>query len=177
MFQALSWQLAVSEIHSVQYCLHPFFLRRRPALLQADIILITEMMKTGCLTVEPILHACQDLAQVGFPSVTFLRLYNLKSFQFSQGNEMRNARVIDWGFPGGSGVKNLPVNAGDAGSIPGLGRSPGEGNGNPLQYSCLRNAMDRGAWQAIVHGVAKRWTRHRLNNNNRIMDQDDRSMG
>ena len=65
----------------------------------------------------------------------------------------------------------------DPGSIPGLGRSPGEGNGNPLQYSCLRNAMDRGAWQATVHGVAKRWTRHRLNNNNRIMDQDDRSMG
>ena len=68
---------------------------------------------------------------------------------------MRNARVIDWGFPGGSGVKNLPVNAGDAGSIPGLGRSPGEGNGNPLQYSCLRNAMDRGAWQATVHGITK----------------------
>ena len=51
-------------------------------------------------------------------------------------------------------VKNLPVNAGevqDAGSVPGLGRSPGEGNGNPLRYSCLENSMDRGAWQAIVH--------------------------
>ena len=55
-------------------------------------------------------------------------------------------------------VKNLPANAGDArgaGSIPGLGRSPGEGNGNPLQFSCLENSMDRGAWWAIVHGVAK----------------------
>ena len=54
-------------------------------------------------------------------------------------------------------VKNLPANAGDmgSGSIPGLGRSPGEGNGNPLQYSCLENPMDRGAWQAPVHGVAK----------------------
>ena len=55
------------------------------------------------------------------------------------------------GFPGGSVVKNPPANAGevgDAGSIPGLGRSLGGGNGNPLQYSCLRNAMDRGAWQA-----------------------------
>ena len=53
--------------------------------------------------------------------------------------------------------KNPPVNveeAGDAGSIPGLGRSPGEGNGNPLQYSCLDNPMDRGAWWVIVHGVA-----------------------
>ena len=55
-------------------------------------------------------------------------------------------------------VKNLPANAGDAGltgSIPGMGRSPGGGNGTPLQYSCLRNAMDTGAWQATVHGVAK----------------------
>jgi len=50
------------------------------------------------------------------------------------------------GFPGGSVVKNLPANAGDMGSIPGWGRSPGEGNGNPFQYFCLRNYMDRGAW-------------------------------
>ena len=52
-------------------------------------------------------------------------------------------------------VKNLPASAGDQGSIPGLGRSPGEGNGNPLQYSCLGNPMDRGASQATVHGVTK----------------------
>ena len=49
-------------------------------------------------------------------------------------------------FPGGSVVKNPPANAGDVGSIPGLGRSPGEGNGTPLQYSCLENPMDGGAW-------------------------------
>ena len=61
------------------------------------------------------------------------------------------------GLPGGSAVKTLPV-AGDVGSIPGLGRSPGEGNGNPLQYSCLENSMDRGAWWAIVHGIAKSQT-------------------
>ena len=60
-----------------------------------------------------------------------------------------------WGFPGGSAVKNLPANAGDAGSSPGVGRSPGEGNGNPLLYSCLGNPMDRGAQWAIVPGVAK----------------------
>ena len=59
------------------------------------------------------------------------------------------------GFPGGSVVKNLPANAGDTGSIPELGRSPGGGNGTPLQYSCLGNPMDRGAWQAAVHGVAE----------------------
>ena len=59
------------------------------------------------------------------------------------------------GFPGGSVVKNPSANAGDAGSIPGLGRSPGEGNANPLQYPYLGNPMDRGAWRATVHGVAK----------------------
>ena len=52
-------------------------------------------------------------------------------------------------------VKNLPYNAGDAGLIPGPGRSPGEGNGNPLQYSCLGNLIDREAWRATVHGVAE----------------------
>ena len=59
------------------------------------------------------------------------------------------------GFPGGSEVKASVCNAGDLGWIPGLGRSPGEGNGNPLQYSYLENPMDRGAWWAAVHGVAK----------------------
>ena len=65
------------------------------------------------------------------------------------------------GFPGGSVVKDPPANAGDTGdlgSIPGPGRSPGEGNGNPLHYSCLENPMDGGAWQATVHGVAKSQT-------------------
>ena len=58
-------------------------------------------------------------------------------------------------------IKNLPANVGDArdsGSIPGLGRSPGVENGDRLQYSCLENSMDKGAWWAIVHGVAKSWT-------------------
>ena len=56
-------------------------------------------------------------------------------------------------------VKNLPFNAGDPGSIPGWGRSPGEGNGSPFQYSCLENPMDRGAWWVTVHGVTKSRTR------------------
>ena len=62
------------------------------------------------------------------------------------------------GFPGGSEVKASACNAGDLGSIPGLGRSTGEGNGNPLKYSCLENPMDGGAWWATVHGVAKSQT-------------------
>ena len=54
-------------------------------------------------------------------------------------------------------VKNLPADSGDSGPVPGLGRSPGEGHGNALQYSCLKNPMDRGGWQATVHGVTKEW--------------------
>ena len=64
--------------------------------------------------------------------------------------------VSSTGFPGGSNSKESACNAGDSCSIPGLGRSPGEGNGNPLQHSCLENSsMDRGAWKPTVHGIAK----------------------
>ena len=63
------------------------------------------------------------------------------------------------GFPGGSGSNESAHNAGDRGSIPESGRSPGEGNGYPLQYSCLENSMDIGAWLATVHGVAMSQTR------------------
>ena len=59
------------------------------------------------------------------------------------------------GFPGGSVSKEYPCSAGDLSLIPGWGRSPVEGNGNPLQYSCLGDPVDRGAWQATVHGMAK----------------------
>ena len=65
------------------------------------------------------------------------------------------------GYPGGKVIKNSPVNAGgesEVGLIPGSGRSLGEGNGNPLQYSCLDNAMDKGAWWTVVHGSCKSWT-------------------
>ena len=77
-------------------------------------------------------------------------LYDLKGI---------NAGLETCNFSGGSEVKAFARNAGDQSSIPGSGRSPGEGNGYPLQYSCLENPMDRGAWCAIVHGVAKSQTR------------------
>ena len=69
------------------------------------------------------------------------------------------AMDYDFNFPGGSDSKVSDYNVGDPGSIPGLGRSSGEGNGNPLQYYCLENPMDRGACSATVHGVAKNQTR------------------
>ena len=62
------------------------------------------------------------------------------------------------GFPGGSDSKEPAYKVGDLGLIPGLGKSPGERNGNPLQYSCLENSMDGGAWWAMVHGVTNSWT-------------------
>ena len=66
---------------------------------------------------------------------------------------------MSYGFPGGLDGKEFACNAGDPDSTPGLGSSPGEGNGNTLQYSCLENSMDRGAWQATVHAVTERQTR------------------
>ena len=63
--------------------------------------------------------------------------------------------IYIWSFPGGAVVKNLPANAGDVGLIPGSGRSPGEGYGNPLQYSSLENSMDRGDWRTTIHGISK----------------------
>ena len=63
--------------------------------------------------------------------------------------------IAESGFPGGSVVKNLFANAGEVDLIPGSGRSPGERNCNPVQYSCLENTMNRGAWPATIHGVTK----------------------
>ena len=66
--------------------------------------------------------------------------------------------VLDTGFPGVSDGKESSCNVGDLASIPGLGRPPGEGNSCTLQYSCLENSLDRGAWQVTVHGLTKSWT-------------------
>ena len=77
---------------------------------------------------------------------------------------IRSFIIISWvfgGFPGGSDGKESACNVEDPGSIPGTGRFPGEGNGNPLQYSCLENPKDRGAWCPTIGGVTKSWTRLR----------------
>ena len=89
------------------------------------------------------------------PSPSFFFLLSVSHFFFL--NFLGYVIYIP-GFPRGAVVKNMPANAGgtgNMGSVPGLGKSPGEGNGNPLQYSCLENPMDREAWWATVHGVSK----------------------
>ena len=72
---------------------------------------------------------------------------------------LTNINIVTKGFPGGSDSKESVCDAGDLGSIPGSGRSVGEGNSNPLQYPGVENSMDRGAWWAAVHEVTKSWTR------------------
>ena len=86
----------------------------------------------------------------------YLRHFLLISLRLTLADLILSALPI---FPGGSEVKVSACNTGDLGLIPGSGRSLGEGNGNPFQYSCLDNPMDRGAWWATVHGVAKSQTR------------------
>ena len=86
-------------------------------------------------------------------SQTLLMAYR-RAFDLESLLGLQQAQV---GFPGGSVVKNLPISTGDVSLIPGLGRSPGGRHGNPLQYSCLENPMDQGAWRAMVHRVTKSW--------------------
>ena len=81
-----------------------------------------------------------------------------KGFKSRDNFKKDKIRIIIRGFPGVSDGKESACNAGNPGSIPGLGRSPEEGNGNPLQYSCLENSVDRGDWWATVHGVVKSQT-------------------
>ena len=114
---------------------------------------------------------CMGLQRVRHNWVTELNWVLKQQTYFSQFWRLRESEIMvrflvktlfliyRWPFfPGGTVVKNPPPKAGDSGSVPGLGRSPGEGNGNPLQYFCLENPVDWGAWQIAVHEVAKSWT-------------------
>ena len=118
-------------------------------------------------------------------ATTFFDLIHLFQFKWRPDNRNNDyccyeaVVTTSWGFPGAVVVKNPPANAGDireAGSIPGLGRCPGEGNGNPFQYSCQENPMDRGAWQAMVHSIAKNRTRlKQLSRHTHIISWDNYS--
>ena len=102
------------------------------------------------------------LNRYGFPSVAMKKFWNWIVVMVAKHCECTTVYWMSIQYF--TAVKSLPINAGDArdpGSIPGLGRSPGVGNGNPRQYSCPENSMDRGAWRAIVHGVRHEWATER----------------
>ena len=102
------------------------------------------------------------LALVGWSEAGSAKTVLLASGLSVLAGHLMDDKLNAWAFQVGLSVKNLPANVeviGDTGSMPGLGRSPGGGHGNPLQYSCLENPMDRGAWRATVHRAAKSWTR------------------
>ena len=101
------------------------------------------ILNSGHLLLSRQLLVCKQFAEIIVPKVA------------TQGTDLISLTVLWRGFPGGTVVKNPPAKAGDVGLIPELGRSPGEGNGNPLQDSCLGNFTDRGAWRATVHEVAR----------------------
>ena len=107
----------------------------------------------GCFHLSAVVNSAAISVHVG---VLVEFCFQLFEGVFS-GGELLNCIVIA-GFPGGAVIKNLPANAGDSGSILGSGRSPGNGNGNLIQCSCLENCLDRGAQWATVHGVAKSQT-------------------
>ena len=117
------------------------------------------------LVLSPHLHQSQFVFETpsSFPPVKSVLNFHYGwfmplSFAYSAtpfGQQILELPKTQRGFPGGSVVRNLPASVGDVGSILGLKRSSGEGNGKPLWYSCLSNPMERGAWQDIVHGVTK----------------------
>ena len=109
--------------------------------------LALKWFSSSCSIVDPLMAQLVEQRPIDFMNVDIPRL--LVWFW------LERSALVAWGFPGGSDVKESAYNAGDLGSILGSGRSPGEGNSYPFQYSCLESPMDRGAWWAIVHGGLK----------------------
>ena len=126
-----------ASVHSYWYLVHLFFFRHIICILSLRLYLKKVSHHFYFLLFLWVLRSLYSILLALFSALAILLL------------------LTPQGFPGGSEVKNPHANAGDVGSIPGSGRSPGEWNGNPLQYSWLGNPMDRGAWWATVHGVTK----------------------
>ena len=151
----------------------------RQTSLRSGSVKVTQLCLTLCSPMDCSLPGCSGhripqvriLEWVAFPSAGDLPNPAMEPrssvllVDYSQSEPLlrMTAQNLELGFPSGSVVKESACNAGDVakavGSILGSGRSPGKGNGNPLQYSYLGNSMGRGAWWATVHGVAKSWTR------------------
>ena len=110
------------------------------------------------------MHACAHThteihTNIYIQTQIYTKIHTHKHIQTNTHTRRNTYKYIHRGFPGGSENKASACKAGDLGSIPGSGRSPGEGNGNPLPSTCLENSMDGGAWWATAHRVAKSWTR------------------
>ena len=133
---------------------------RAPRCVKCWCFLWVRSWEGGLLSTRDV--DCFSCLMSGILSLAFSHVCYYRSFIKSSLSGWLINGLWPWlkGFLHGSAVKNLPANAGEGGSIPGLGRSPGGGNGNPLhlQYSGLENLMDRGAWRATVHGLQKSWT-------------------
>ena len=149
--------------------LHSFW---RWEILVWNLVFISPAGQFGCRYVMPIAtrHSQRSLKVEGGVSF-FFQMESAQPVPFlphTQAVSMAGSLFVNYvfmvwisripSFPGGSDSKESACNMGDMGLIPGLGRSPGEGNGYPLQYSGLENSMDKGAWRATAHGVAKSWT-------------------
>ena len=122
------------------------------------VLLLTEMKTVTVVSSSPLYDEWLQLCALKLPEVDFW--YENQDFRvlfLSLSLKKISAIWLTWAFLMAQWVKNPPASAGDTGSIPGLGRSFREGNGNPLQYSCLTNPMDRGAWQSTICGVTKNW--------------------
>ena len=140
------WPVSVSHPSSItEYRCYPGFCPRpSPPTLYLDREVSSILMST--ITLYKVTTS-KWVSWIGVPLLRATSFFSNYSFD--------KLHLNSCGFPGGSVSKQSACNAGDLGLIPGLGRSPGEGNGNPLQYSCMENSMDRGTWWAAVHGGHK----------------------
>ena len=136
---------------------HSNILSKTSFLNQNDYLWLQRQVHCKILFSSPPTYLLVNIHVVKFYAVLIICNHKQKDTLFRLAIVIKKNVIVCLGFPGDSLVKNPPANAEAKSSTPGLGRSPGVGNSSPFQYSCLENAMDRGAWWAAVHGVAQSW--------------------